>query len=185
MKTLAMLTGLLLMAGMANASTPAPAKVEQTIKASAVVTMLDVANRRLTILTDAGDQLMVDVDPAVRNLAQVKVGDKILVTYYESIGLSLSKAGDSTRATGQVDVSRAKVGERPAGSARSTTTVPVTIVSVDTNKNVVKFYGADNLVRTTDVVRPEGKAFIKNLKAGDVVEITYTESLAVSVEPAK
>jgi hypothetical protein len=184
MKTAAMM-GMLLMAGMAYAGTPQPAKVEQTTKASAVVTRLDVASRQLTVKTDAGDVVTVIVDPAVRNLAQVKVGDKIVISYYESLGLAVRKPGDPSRITGQVDATRAEEGQRPGGTARSTVTVPVTIVSVDTVKNVVKFYGNDNIVRTTDVVRPEGKAFIKQLKPGDEVVISYTESLAVSVEPAK
>jgi hypothetical protein len=79
----------------------------------------------------------------------------------------------------------AKAGERPGASAQSTTNVPVTIDSVDTQKSVVKFRGNDELVRSTDVVSPEGKAFIKNLKAGDQVLLTYTESVAISVDPTK
>jgi hypothetical protein len=85
----------------------------------------------------------------------------------------------------EVNATRAEVGEKPGAAARSVTTVPVTIVSVDTKKNVVEFYGPDKLVRSVNIVRPEGKEFIKNLKAGDMVVLTYTESLAVSVEPAK
>jgi hypothetical protein len=45
--------------------------------------------------------------------------------------------------------------------------------------------GDDDLVRSTDVVSPEGKTFIKTLKAGDQVMLTYTESVAVSVDPSR
>jgi hypothetical protein len=98
------------------------------------------------------------VDPAVKNLAQVKVGDKIGLTYYQSVAASLSKAGDAPAASNQIETDTAKAGERPGASARSTTSVPVTIVSVDTQKNVVKFRGDDELVRSTDVLSPEGKS---------------------------
>jgi len=184
MKRLAVAMGVMLMAGALYAGTSKPASVEQTIKASVVVTAVDVAKRHLTIKTDAGDEFTVDVDPEVRNLAQVKVGDHIVVNYYESISASLRKPGDPTETTQELDASRAKAGEKPGAAARSTITVPVTIVSVDTAKNVVKFYGTDKLVRTANVVRPQGKEFIKTLKAGDEVVLTYTESLAISVEPA-
>ena len=104
-------------------------------------------------------------------LAQIKVGDKISVTYYQSVAASMSKAGDPTKATSQTEAQTAKEGARPGASAHTTATLPVTIVSVDTQKNVVTFRGSDDLVRSTDVVSPEGKAFIKNLKAGDVIVI--------------
>jgi hypothetical protein len=185
MKTLAALIGMMLMMGVAHAETQKNPKIEKTTQASVTVTKLDVANRHLTVKDDAGEEYTIDVDPAVKNLQQVKVGDKINLTYYQSVAASMSKAGDPTKATDQVETQTAKAGERPGASAKSTTSVPVTIVSVDTQKNVVKFRGNDDLVRTTDVMSPEGKAFIKNLKAGDQVMLTYTESVAISVTPAK
>jgi hypothetical protein len=33
-------------------------------------------------------------------------------------------------------------------------------------------------------MNPKMKQFIKTLKPGDAVEVTYTESLAIDVEPA-
>jgi hypothetical protein len=185
MKTLVALIGTMLMVGTAYADPPKDPKIEQTTKASATVTKLDVANRHLTIRNDAGDEYTIDVDPAVRNLAQVKVGDKIVVTYYQSVAASIVKPGAAAGAASTVEADRAKEGERPGGTARSTTRIPVTIVSVDTQKNVVKFRGDDNLVRSTNVVSPEGKTFIKTLKAGDQVMLTYAESVAVSVDPAR
>jgi hypothetical protein len=185
MKILGALIGTILMVGAAYADPPKSPKIEQTTKASATVTKLDVAKRHLTIRNDAGDEYTIDVDPAVRNLEQLKVGDKIVVTYYQSVAASLGKAGESTGVAGTVEADTAKAGERPGGTARSTTRIPVTIVSVDTQKNVVKFRGDDDLVRSTDVVSPEGKAFIKTLKSGDKVMLTYTESVAVSVDPTK
>jgi hypothetical protein len=40
------------------------------------------------------------------------------------------------------------------------------------------------MVRTVAVERPEGQEFIRGLKKGDQVEITYTEALAMEVRPA-
>jgi hypothetical protein len=186
MKTLAALIGvLLMMVGAVSADPSKNPKIERTTKASVTVTKVDLAQRHLTIKDDTGEEYTIDVDPAVKNLAQVKAGDKIGLTYYQSVAASMSKAGDPTKATSQVEADTAKAGERPGAKAHSTTTVPVTIVSVDTDRNVVKFRGNDELVRSTDVLSPEGKAFVKNLKAGDQVLLTYTESVAISVDPAK
>ncbi len=61
--------------------------------------------------------------------------------------------------------------------------MPVTIVSVANDGKVVSFYGDDGLQRVIEVQRPEGQAFARGLKEGDMVELTYTEALAISVEP--
>ena len=185
MKTLVALISTILVAGAAHADASKNPKLERTTSASVTVTDVDVAKRHLTVKNEAGDEYTIDVDPAVKNLAQVKAGDKITVTYHQSVVASMSKPGGPTAAAGTVEAQTAKPGERPAASARSTTNVPVTIVSVDTQKNVVEFRDPEGLVRNTEVISPEGKAFIKNLKAGDEVMLSYTESLALAVNPAK
>jgi hypothetical protein len=49
----------------------------------------------------------------------------------------------------------------------------------------VQFYGPDKRVRTVELETPEAQAFAKKLKVGDEVVVTFTEALAVSVEPAR
>jgi hypothetical protein len=61
----------------------------------------------------------------------------------------------------------------------------VRITGVDTKNHVVSFYGSDGLARSVPVRSPQGQEFISKLKAGDEVEITYTEAVAVSVEASK
>lgn len=65
----------MLMVGTAYADPPKNPRIEQTTEASATVTKLDLAKRPLTIRNEAGDEYTIDVDPAVRNLAQVNLGD--------------------------------------------------------------------------------------------------------------
>jgi hypothetical protein len=60
----------------------------------------------------------------------------------------------------------------------------VRIIAVDPATNVVTFYDSDKLVRKLQVRRPEAQAWIRQLKPGDEVIITYSESVAVAVEPA-
>jgi hypothetical protein len=184
MQRFAMFLAALLVAAGAYAATPKPVSVEDAVTASVLVTKVDVPKRLLTVKTDAGEEFEVEVDPVVQNLPQVKVGDHISVKYYQSLSARLHKAGDPEAPTESLDAERAELGQKPGVSARSIKTVTVTIASVDTAKNVVKFYGPDNFVRTVNIVRPQGQAFIKSLKSGDKVVITYTESLAISVGPA-
>ena len=84
-----------------------------------------------------------------------------------------------------VDADKAELGQKPAAQVAKTTNITVTITSVDTKSNLVNFSGPDGLVRSITVETPQAKEFIKQLKPGDTVVVTFTEAVAVSVEPAK
>jgi hypothetical protein len=55
---------------------------------------------------------------------------------------------------------------------------------VNTRTNTVSFFGQDGLVRALTVETPQAQAFIRQLKAGDNVIVSFTEAIALSVEPA-
>jgi hypothetical protein len=158
--------------------------IESTVEVSATVEQIDVAKRLLSLRTEDGEQLTVEVDPVVQNLPQVKVGDRVVARYREAIGATISPtAGDL--ATVELDSRRADPGQKPSAEASVTTNVPVTITAVDTKANLVNFTGEDGLVRAITVKTPQAQEFIKQLKPGDKVVVSYTEAVAISVEPAK
>jgi len=97
----------------------------------------------------------------------------------------MRKPGDSTEASIALADGVTDPGDRPGAAIGTRTTLPVTIVSVDSKTNEVRFYGPDKRVRTVELETPEAQAFAKKLKAGDEVVVTFTEALAVSVEPAR
>ena len=167
------------------ATPPKPMELTNTLEARATVTQLDVATRLMTLRGPAGNEFTFEVDPAVRNLPQVKVGDDVVVRYYETIGAAMRKPGDSTEASIALADGVTDPGDRPGAAIGTRTTLPVTIVSVDSKTNEVRFYGPDKRVRTVELETPEAQAFAKKLKAGDEVVVTFTEALAVSVEPAR
>jgi translation elongation factor P/translation initiation factor 5A len=184
MKALVAILGMTLVVTAAQAAEPSKdPKIERTVAASVTVTKVDVPQRHLTIRNDAGEEYTIDVDPEVKNLAKIKPGDTIVVTYHQSVAASMAKADDPTVAANKVQAQTAKPGEQPGASASTSTSVPVTIVSVDTQQNIVKFTDTEGITRMTDVVSPEGKAFAKKLKPGDKVMLTYNESVAISVKP--
>lgn len=168
----------------APAASPEPAKVEETVTMSATVDAIDVEKRLVTLKADDGEVATIQVSEEVRNLPQVKVGDRVNVQYYRALGARLSTPTSPDAATIDLAAERAPEGERPAGAMGSQLTVPVTIAAVKNDGKLVSFYGEDGLLRVLDVIRPEGQAFVKGLKEGDKVELTYTEAVAVTVEPA-
>jgi hypothetical protein len=69
-------------------------------------------------------------------------------------------------------------------AARGDVTVTVVIDEVDTENNIVVFTGPRGFTRVVAVQTPQGQQFIRQLKPGDKVDLTYTEAIAINVEPA-
>ena len=177
--------GAVILAGQVGAQEgPAPVEVRDLLEVTATVDAIDLATRTVTVTDGAGNEYVVEAGPEVRNLAQVKVGDEVVVSYYSALAAELKKPGESDHTVhAEAAAGRAPEGERPAAAAGKQVTMTIVIESVDAAENTVTFTGPNGL-RTVLVETPAGQEFIKQLKKGDEVEVTYTEALAISVEPA-
>jgi hypothetical protein len=181
------LAAMFLLAGCATTPPPEPLNIANTIEVTATVEKIDLAKRLITLKPASGESFTVELGPEVRNLPQMKVGDRVVARYFEAIGATLvasGAAGAQDGATIDLGAARAEAGQRPAGAIGTRASVPVTISAVNKSTNTVSFFGEDGLVRALTVQKPEAQAFIARLKPGDRVLITFTEALAISVEPA-
>jgi translation elongation factor P/translation initiation factor 5A len=79
----------------------------------------------------------------------------------------------------------APLGAKPAGNAEAVVTTTVEIAEVDPYKKTISFRSPDKGYRTVSVKDSHLEHYLKELKAGDVVEVVSTESMAIAVEPAK
>jgi hypothetical protein len=169
----------------AMAQTPAApvkgAAAMNSVTVTATVTAIDQKTRAVTVKTTDGKDYSFIAGDAVKNLAQVAVGDVITATYTEAL-LYEVKSGGRTGASTTMGTARAAGGEKPAGMVGQETTVTVTITAIDTATPSVTFKGPAGNVRTIKVQQPEK---LKGVKVGDTVDITYAESVAVSVEKGK
>ena len=154
------------------------------IKLTAVVTDIDVAKRLVTLKGSDGSEETVEVGPEVRNLAQVKRGDEVIVTYYESVVFNLLKPGEAKPGSGAAQVGeRAKLGEKPGGVDAEAVTVVATVQKVDKKKPSITLKGPDGKVVTLPV---RDASRLEPVKVGDLLEITYKRALAIAVEtPSK
>lgn len=152
------------------------------VKATATVEAVDVAKRLLTVKGPQGNVETFEVDAAVKNLPQVQKGDVIVIAYKESLAYEVKKAGTGgpgIAATGGIVA--AKPGEKPALGAGRQVTAVVTITAIDAKAPSVTMKGPGGNERTIKVKDPKK---LEGVKVGDLVELTYTEALAVSVEKA-
>jgi hypothetical protein len=111
----------------------------------------------------------------------VKVGDKVLVGYYESLGINVFKPGEAVNNV-QIAADRAAQGEKPGGFIAQRTTVTSTVESMDKSVPSVTLKGPAGNLRTFKLKDPSR---LDNVNIGDHVIMTYTEALAVSVEEVK
>jgi hypothetical protein len=159
------------------------AGVARTVEARATVTAIDQATRSVTLKTDDGKEFTTKVGDQVRNLAQVKIGDIVKVTYTEALAITLATGGEPA-VTGDAAAARAKEGEKPGGIVGQTMTVSAKVEAIDLEKHTVTFKGPEGKTRLVTVKDPKNYDLLKKVKVGDVVNITYAEALAISVEPA-
>jgi hypothetical protein len=149
---------------------------------SATVTKIDYKTREVTLRTQDGKEHTIVADSAVRNLAQVKTGDVVTATYAEALAYEVMKKG--AKAPGMEQVvggGRAEPGTKPAGAIGQQTTVTVTVTAIDRSVPSVTFTGPKGNSRTIKVRHPEK---LDGVNVGDLVDITYTEALAITVDPA-
>src|SRR5512138_804714 len=152
---------------------------------TATVESVDLKTRMVGIVGPDGKHVVLQAGEHVRNLAQVKVGDKVQIEYYEGLVAEMQPPGASGEVTMSKAMARAKPGERRAGAVGEAVTATVVIDYVDTLRHVVHFTGPLGKTHIVKVKRPQFKEMLKKLKPGDKVNLTYFEAVAVSVEPAK
>lgn len=162
--------------------TPSGKMAESTVTVTAIVQSVDVKNRLVTLKGPDGQVATVHVDERVKNLPQVKKGDQVTVTYYESIAYDVLKPGEAKPGVATAgDVVTAPAGQKPGGAGAQVTTVTATISAIDKKTQHVTLRGPDG---NTVSVKVKDPTRLDKVKVGDLVQITYTEAVAVSVDPA-
>ncbi len=165
---------------------PKPLAMSDTVEASAIVEAIDYSAREVVLRDAQGRQTLVKVGPEVRNLDQVKKGDRVVVRFTEGFAAQVVKPGTGvTGVQAESSETRAAPGERPAATVGEQIRTTVTVYDVDPYAHTIEVTGPRGYNRRLKVKDPQAIAFIRGLKKGDQVEVTFSEALAISVEPAK
>ncbi|HEY0685647.1 MAG TPA: hypothetical protein VGD45_25130 [Steroidobacter sp.] len=163
---------------------PEPISREEKLELTAQVEAIDRDSRMVALRGAEGRKATVFAGPDVRNFDQINVGDEVAVTFYAAIGAEVAKPEQATQGVQQEGAMlRAVEGARPAGAIAEMMTTTVEIDAVDTSMNTVTFRRQDGLVRVLAIQDPKAQAFIRQLKPGDLVKVSYMEAVAISVRP--
>ena len=156
-------------------------RVERTnaVQVTATVAKVDHAARRVTLLLPEGREIELLVGESAKNLSQVAVGDQVRATYYESLVFQVRKPGEATPGASEAaGLATAEPGTMPGGLAVQTVTVTTTVRKVDHATQTITVELADGQLKTLPVQNP---ANLDKVKAGELLEITYSEALAIDV----
>jgi Cu/Ag efflux protein CusF len=162
-------------------SAPGKATVAEAVRVTASVEAVDKEKRLVTLKGPEGNSFVVQAGPEVKNFDQIKAGDVVVASYVEALTLELKKGGGAMRErTERESSAAAKPGERPGAAEGRRVTVIADVIAVDAKKQSVRLRGPQ---RTVDLKVKDPEQF-KLIKVGDQVEATFTEAVALSVEPA-
>jgi len=140
----------------AQPAAPKPAAGERaTVKVTGTVKAIDKDEQSVTLVDPPNGTLTLAVqDP--RRLDGVKVGDPVVATYF----MVTSEPGDSAA--------------RPIESQ-----VTLTVAAVDGKNGVLTIKGLEGDAKTAKVQDPK---ILTGIKAGDLVQLTFTPALAVTLD---
>lgn len=157
---------------------------EVLVSVTARVQAVDVDKRELTLKGPLGNVETLRVDPAVKRLNEVKVGDDVTAKYYVSIAGELREPTAEEKRNPLMIVEGAAKAPKSASPAAGELRVIRAVATVEglarpTRMVTLKGPRGNYMdVRARDVKR------LEKLHLGDTIVVTFTEALAVSLEKA-
>jgi hypothetical protein len=165
---------------MTAVTSPGKATIAEQAKITATVEAIDVQQRRVILRGPKGKAIALTVGPDVRNLDQVKVGDRVVVRYVQALTLTLQKNGTNLRGRTETEgAARSPAGDLPGGAVGQQVEVIADVIAVNAKTHMVTLRGPQQQV---DLKVRDAKQ-LQMVKVGDQVKAVYTEALALSVEP--
>jgi len=164
----------------APAEKPVGRKETSVTKVRGTVSAIDKEAGTVTLKGPKGNTLTIEVNDKSK-LDQVNVGDPVVAAYIEAVAFRVQKAGSGATPGVSVQESRvsSKPGETPAGAIGREVTATVTITAIDKKAHTVTIKGPKG---GTETIKAKDPKNLEGLKVGDLVEITYTQALAVSLD---
>ena len=150
----------------------------QTVSISGTVETIDHNRRVVNIKTPDGTFQTIDVPASAKRFDELKVGDKVSITYNNTVSARLKPPGEPpvNTATGGANAGQ---GERPGGTAAVERTMTATISAIDKNASSITFTGPNGWKYSRRVVDP---TVLDKVKVGDQVDITWDTDVTVAVQ---
>ena len=168
-------------AGETPAATDKPSlSTSQTVILTAMVEAINHETREVTLRGPEGKTVSFVASTDARTLPQVQVGDIVMAEYEQTMSIEVFAYDGSEPGAGELAVAgRSEEGEMPALAAIDAMVVTATVEEINLEANTFKLRGPSGAVKEYTARDPEN---LKKAEVGDIVVITYTEAIALSVE---
>jgi hypothetical protein len=154
------------------------ASESQTI--SAAVEAINHETREVTVLDADGLPITFVASEEARNLGQVAVGDIIYAEYINSITVEvIANEGMEPENAEMAALARTKEGEMPGVVAMDTQIATAVVEEINIEANTFKLRDVDGVIAEYVARNPDN---LKRAKVGDLVVMTFTQAVAVTVE---
>jgi hypothetical protein len=171
------------------ATIASPARAQKTVTrpgatetATATILRMDLTTRYVVLRNDDGSETRVFVPPEFTRFDELRIGDTLTLTYYESIVYRLRRRGAAKPSVSEEVAASESTGALPGGTLSHQSTERVTVKAVDRDVSSITVVGRDG--RTVSR-RVEHVSDLDGVKPGDHIDITYTEAVLASVARAK
>jgi Cu/Ag efflux protein CusF len=169
----------------AHLAAPAPAPraespavvVAEKYSAEAEVLAVDYAGRTVTLKTSDGLTSTLPMGPEVKNLAQLKKGDKVQAQYSTALTVALKKKGAPAYKQEKTDLASAAAGQKPAAAAMHQINFAADIIKLDAKTGALTVKGAGGKIVDLKV---RDLSVLEGYGVGDQVEGTFLEVLAIA-----
>jgi hypothetical protein len=152
------------------------ASQSQMTNGTFTIKKIDKNSRMITATDEQGTTHVVKAGPDI-SLDKLKVGQSFDISYYQEVALAIQKPGQATPKVSQTSVQR-------NGVTATQKTVTEKIVSVDTVGDTVTLQTPSGNKHTIKVSDPSLQQQLNGIKAGDNVQLTFTQALAISATPS-
>jgi ribosomal 50S subunit-recycling heat shock protein len=148
------------------------------------VESIDYKTRTVTLKGEKGGLVSFIAGDEVRNLEQVKKGDLVTFDYYEGLAIDVQKASEAPKMVETQSITRAKKGEKPAGTIETIGFMTARVEELDYTTRMVtlKLPEGDTLrFKVGDQVKR-----LNEIKKGDEIVVQYKQKVTIKVTtPAK
>jgi len=154
--------------------------VSQSQKLTAAVEAIDHETREVTLRRPDGSTVTFTASEEARNLKQVSAGDIVNAEYVETMSVEvIANEGTEPDAAEMVARARTKEGEMPGIAAMDKRVVKAIVEEINLEDNTFKLRGPNGDVSEFVARNPDN---LRRADVGDLVIMTFTEAVAISVE---
>ncbi len=162
---------------------PLVRRESQFIEVNAKVEAIDYKSRSITLKGPDGKLETFTVDQAVTRFNEIKKGDTVVAQYLQSVAFEVREPTAEEKKNPKMMVEaagKAPTSSAPAAAAGRTVRAIVTVEGIDRKNETVTVKIPQGQTITVQAKDPKN---LDRIKIGDTVAVSYTQAVAIALEP--